>query len=79
MKHMNNAIINYTLLNFVFIESALFRGTNVAVALKIYTSTGTAVAEWLRSCATNRKVAGSIPAGVSGFFIDIKFLDRLSL
>ena len=25
-------------------------------------------------CATNRKVAGSIPAGVSGFFIDIKFL-----
>jgi len=33
---------------------------------------GTAVAEWLRCCATNRKVAGSIPARVSGFFIDIK-------
>ena len=33
---------------------------------------GTAVAQWLRYCATNRKVAGSIPAGVSGFFIDIK-------
>ena len=31
----------------------------------------TAVAQWLRCCATNRKVAGSIPA-VSGFFIDIK-------
>ena len=31
-----------------------------------------AVAQWLRCCATNRKVAGSIPAGVSGFFIDIK-------
>jgi len=29
---------------------------------------GTAVAQWLRCCATNRKVAGSIPAGV----IDIK-------
>ena len=28
--------------------------------------------KWLRCCATNRKVAGSIPAGVSGFFIDIK-------
>jgi len=28
--------------------------------------------QWLRCCATNRKVAGSIPAGVSGFFIDIK-------
>jgi len=33
----------------------------------------TAVAQWLRCCATNRKVAGSIPAGVSGFFIDIIF------
>jgi len=33
---------------------------------------GTAVAQWLRCCATNRKVAGSIPAVVSGFFIDIK-------
>jgi len=31
-----------------------------------------AVTQWLRCCATNRKVAGSIPAGVSGFFIDIK-------
>jgi len=28
---------------------------------------GTAVAQWLRYCATNRK-----DAGVSGFFIDIK-------
>ena len=26
----------------------------------------------LRCCATNRKVAGSIPADVSGLFIDIK-------
>jgi len=34
---------------------------------------GTAVAQWLRCCAANRKVAGSIPAGVSEFFIDIKF------
>ena len=29
---------------------------------------GTAVAQWLRCCATNRKLTGSIPAGV----IDIK-------
>ena len=28
--------------------------------------------QWLRCCATNRKVAGSIPASVIGFFIDIK-------
>ena len=34
--------------------------------------TGTAVAQWLRCCATNQKVAGSIPACISGFFIDIK-------
>jgi len=33
---------------------------------------GTVGAQWLGCCATNRKVAGSIPAGVSGFFIDIK-------
>ena len=33
---------------------------------------GTAVAQWLRCCVKIRKVAGLIPAGVSGFFIDIK-------
>jgi len=32
------------------------------------TDKGTAVAQWLRCCATNRKVAGSIPAGVIGIF-----------
>ena len=30
------------------------------------------MAQWLRCCSTNRKVTGSIPAGVSGFFIDVK-------
>ena len=29
---------------------------------------GTAVVQWLRRCATNRMVAGSIPAGVIGIF-----------
>jgi len=29
---------------------------------------GTAVAQWLRCCATNQKVAGSIPVGVIGIF-----------
>jgi len=33
---------------------------------------GTEVAQWLRCCAKNRKVAGSIPVGVIGFFVDIK-------
>jgi hypothetical protein len=45
-------------------------------SLRILTPTemhkGTAVAQWLRCCATDRKDAGWIPAGVSGFFIDIK-------
>ena len=30
------------------------------------------MAQWLRCCATIRKVAGSIPAGIMEFFIDIK-------
>jgi len=38
----------------------------------LHNGQGTAVAQWLRCCATNRKAAGSIPASVSGFFIDIK-------
>ena len=33
-----------------------------------YHHMGTAVAQWIRCCATNRKVAGSIPAGVIGIF-----------
>jgi len=33
---------------------------------------GTAVAQWLRRCASNRTVAGSIHAGFSGLFTDIK-------
>jgi len=37
----------------------------------LYLAMGTVVAQWLRCCATNRKVAGSIPDGVTEFFIDI--------
>jgi len=32
---------------------------------------GSAVAQWLRSCVTNRKDAGSIPDGVIRIFVDI--------
>jgi len=42
----------------------------ISVLLSNISHGGTAVAQWLRCCATNRKVAGSIPAGVSEFFID---------
>jgi len=37
-------------------------------ALLFIIISGTAIAQWLRCCATNRKVAGSIPAGVIGIF-----------
>ena len=37
---------------------------------------GTAVASWLKCCATNRKVAGSIPAGVIGIFHWQSFLSH---
>jgi len=46
----------------------------VFVVVVIFTiiTDATIYTQWLRCCATNRKVAGSIPAGVSEFFIDIK-------
>jgi hypothetical protein len=37
---------------------------------------GAAVAQWLRYCATNQKVAGSMSDGVMEFFIDINPSDR---
>jgi hypothetical protein len=37
---------------------------------------GTAVAQWLRYCAANQKVARSILDGAMGFFIDINPSDR---
>ena len=53
-----------------------FFGTTYTSLLLTYL--GTAVARWLSCCAINRKVAGSIPAGFSGFFIDIKFFRSYS-
>ena len=48
------------------------RWSHNIIILTIVLQWGTAVVQWLRSCARNRKVARSIPAGVTGFFIDIK-------
>ena len=42
-----------------------------AISKKIFTSPKFIEILLKTCCATNRKVAGSIPAGVSGFFIDI--------
>ena len=42
---------------------------NVSVIMTYLTvNIGTAVAQWLRCCATKRKVTGSIPDGVIGIF-----------
>ena len=49
-------------------EIILYMAVNDTIVIS---GAGTAVAQWLRCCATNRKVPGSIPPGVSGFFIDI--------
>ena len=35
------------------------------VVVLVVVVVGTAVAQWLRCCVTNQKVAGSIPAGVT--------------
>jgi len=56
------------------------RSQNIKPGSHIYRGTdksGTVVAQWLRCYATNRKVAGSIPGGVTGLFIDIKSYPRV--
>ena len=47
-------------------------GDRGSTVVKVLCYRGTAGAQWLRCCATNPKVDGSIPASVIGFFIDIK-------
>jgi hypothetical protein len=51
----------------------MFRGSITEHITRIV---GTAVAQWLRYCATNQKAAGSIPDGVMEIFIDINTSDR---
>jgi hypothetical protein len=49
-----------------YVEYCIF--INFSLSSSVYFYWGTAVAQWLRYCATNLKVAGSIPDGVSGIF-----------
>jgi len=53
------------------LEQQITKGVNFKLCV-MNVGLGAAVAQWLRCCATNRKVSGSIPTGVSGFFCDIK-------
>ena len=43
------------------------------ISIYTYIREGIAVAQWLRCCATNRKVAVSIPAGFIGFSLTKSF------
>jgi hypothetical protein len=55
-----------------FTEAAShFEGQDFSLPLFIV-----AVAQWIKYCATIRKVAGSIPDGVMEFFVDINPFDR---
>jgi len=49
-------------------HQVLLEWPNQNKSIDLVTTMGTAVAQWLRCCATNRKVAGSIAAGVIGIF-----------
>jgi len=65
--------INYSSTNVTFTEcwGALSLSLSLSIYIYIYIyiyTVGTEVAQWLRCCATNPKVAGSIPAGVIGIF-----------
>ena len=74
-KHSTNPFLT-NFLSCIFYQRALelFQTPNSLVhhnKVKLYMAlqkSGTTVAQWLRCCATNRKVAGSIPDGVNGIF-----------
>jgi hypothetical protein len=57
----NFNILSIVILDFI-LESLGARGSTV---VKVLCYSGTAVAQWLRCCAINRKVSGSIPARVT--------------
>jgi len=53
---------NFTTLQHIYIYIYIY------IYIHLLGKAGIAVAQWLRCCATNRKVAGSIPVGVIGIF-----------
>jgi hypothetical protein len=60
----------------VYIDYAARPKTLLFIFVYVYVSSLCLVAQWLRYCATNRKVAGSIPDGVIGIFHCHNLSDR---
>jgi hypothetical protein len=71
--HIRFCLISFFLYNCIdstsFVIPGLLRNFYISLL-------GTAVAQWLRYCATNQKVAASIQDGVMELFIDIYPSDR---
>jgi len=71
-KHVLHSLL---ILSFLIRITGEVRSSIIRNYLQFFiTSMGTAVAQWLRCCATNRKVAGSIPVGFIGIFHWYKIL-----
>jgi hypothetical protein len=67
LKHPSEAYFCFSITSYFHISPS-FYNFNVFVTYVNGLYWGHAVAQWLRHCATNRKVAGSIPDGVFGIF-----------
>ena len=65
--HLFGSLCIYLHVRFVVIFSHLFLILNINFVW-VFKEKGTAVVQWLRCCATDRKAAGSIPDGVIGIF-----------
>jgi len=65
---MNTECVLIFFLQLLYETFPIRRETQRDIFKNVSTSLGTAVAQWLRCCAINRKVAGSIPDGIIGIF-----------
>jgi hypothetical protein len=69
--HCDNLHLYRTRINSVFAEDETVEDFPSGIFLWFIVQSLYAVAQRLRHCATNRKVAGSISDGVTGFFMGI--------
>ena len=75
VRGLSNGVIKRQSKGFGFVGTDLYHNRfRRRESLIAQSNQGTAIAQWLRCCATNRKVAGSIPAGVIGIFHRHKIL-----